>query len=221
MIYNERMYKINIFEGEQYGYLTVIARAENAKNGHSRWVCKCRCGKETVVLSTHLKSGRIKSCGCWWQERKHEYRKIHGFTKKERLYNIWQAMKNRCYTKSHWQYQNYGGRGIIVCEEWKSNYLSFRNWALENGYADNLTIDRIDVNGNYEPNNCRWVSMYEQTRNQRTNRFLTYKGKTQIMKDWAKEMDLSYTVLGWRIRNGWSVEKALTTPIKNKDGGQI
>ena len=219
MIYNERMYKINIFEGEQYGYLTVIARAENAKNGHSRWVCKCRCGKETVVLSTHLKSGRIKSCGCWWQERKHEYRKIHGFTKKERLYNIWQAMKNRCYTKSHWQYQNYGGRGIVVCEEWKSNYLNFRNWALENGYEDNLTIDRIDVNGNYEPNNCRWATMAEQNLNKRNSHLITYKGITKTMTEWAWEVGLPPCVVQYRLNKAkWSVEKALPEPIKENGG---
>ena len=212
------MWKINIKEGDVFHYLTVIKRVENANNGHSRWLCKCRCGKETVVMSSHLKSGKIKSCGCWWQEKKHEYKKTHGFAHKERLYNIWRGMKNRCYTKSHARFPEYGARGITVCDEWKNDYLTFRDWAIHNGYTDKLTIDRINVNGNYEPTNCRWVSMYEQTRNQRTNKFLTYKGKTQIMKDWAKEMNLSYSVLGWRIRNGWSVAKALTTPIKNNKG---
>lgn len=214
------MWKTNIKEGDVFHYLTVIKRMENASNGHSRWLCKCKCGKETVVMSSHLKNGKIKSCGCWWQEQKHEYRKIHGFAHKERLYNIWRGMKNRCYTKSHARFSEYGARGIIVCDEWKNDYSTFRDWAMHNGYTEKLTIDRINVNGNYEPSNCRWVSMYEQSRNQRKNKKLTYDGKTQIMKDWAKEMNLSYSVLGWRIRNGWSVEKALTTPIKKNGGKQ-
>ena len=215
MLYNVRMERTKIKEGDVFHYLTVIKRVENANNGHSRWLCKCKCGNETVVMSSHLIGGKIKSCGCWWEERKHEYRKIHGHSHKERLYNIWLGMKNRCYTKSHIRYSDYGGRGITVCAEWKQDYSAFRSWAIQNGYADYLTIDRIDNNGNYEPSNCRWVSMHEQCRNQRTNVMLTYCGKTQTMKDWAKELNMSYSAIGWRIRNGWNVEKALTTPVQS------
>ena len=213
------MYKINIFEGEQYGYLTVLARTENAKNGHSRWICKCRCGKETVVLSYHLKSGKIKSCGCWWQERKHEYRKTHGHSN-DRIYNIWLAMKNRCYAKSFYRFSDYGGRGIKVCEEWKNNFEAFYNWAMKNGYADNLTIDRIDVNGNYEPSNCRWVTMEVQNLNKRNSHLITYKGITKTMTEWAREVGLPPCVVQYRLNKAkWSVEKALTEPIRNTKFG--
>ena len=126
-------------------------------------------------------------------------------------------MKARCYNSNQWNYQYYGGRGIKVCDEWKNNYNSFYNWALENGYQDNLSIDRIDTNGNYEPSNCRWVTDKEQKNNTRRNHYITYKGKTQSMSKWAEEINISYTTLRSRINtNKWSIEKAFTTPVNNE-----
>lgn len=133
---------------------------------------------------------------------------------RSRLYNIWVNMKGRCYNKNIDSYKNYGGRGISVCNEWKNNFKKFKEWSLNNGYKDDLTIDRIDVNGNYEPSNCRWVDMKTQGNNTRRNHLITFDGKTKTMTEWAEEIEISYTTLRKRLRDGWSIEDALTKNIK-------
>ena len=151
--------------------------------------------------------GRIRSCGC-----RHEQ---HGMTK-DRLYHEWTDMRKRCsktYIKS---FPQYGGRGIKVCDEWENSFIAFRDWALANGYSDNLTIDRIDVNGNYEPSNCRWVTKKEQGNNKRNNRVLAHNGKTQTLTQWAEETGIPYSCLQKRIKYGWSVERILTTPVRER-----
>jgi len=123
-------------------------------------------------------------------------------------------MKGRCYNSNRWNYKYYGARNIKVCDEWKNNYQAFKIWAYENGYNETLTLDRIDVNGDYEPNNCRWISDKEQKNNTRRNHYITYNGKTQSMSKWAEELNISYTVLRSRInRCKWNIEKAFTTPV--------
>jgi hypothetical protein len=137
--------------------------------------------------------------------------------KNTRLYKIWLEMRRRCNCENQTEYENYGGRGITVCDEWngKDCFVNFYNWAMANGYSDNLTIDRIDVNGNYEPSNCRWATYLQQANNTRANIFLTYHGKTQTMADWAREIGINYTTFQRRIKYyGWSVEKAIETPTK-------
>ena len=144
-----------------------------------------------------------------------------------RLSEIFRSMKKRCYNIKHIQYKNYGARGIKLCDEWNDRelvkisgfrytkgYLAFKKWALENGYADNLTIDRIDANGNYEPSNCRWVDWRTQNNNRRNNHYLTYKGKTQSMAEWCRELGLNYILICNRIQSGWSVEKAFEKPVR-------
>ena len=122
-------------------------------------------------------------------------------------------MKERCYNPNNKNFQHYGGRGITVCNEWH-NFLLFYNWAMTNGYSDNLTIDRIDVNGNYEPSNCRWVTMSEQANNKRNNRLLTYNGKTQTMTQWANEMKTRDTTIFGRLKRGNMTEnEVLSKPI--------
>lgn len=133
-----------------------------------------------------------------------------------RLYGIWRSMKKRCYLKTHAYYKNYGGRGIIVCDDWKNNAKSFFDWALSNGYKDDLTIDRIDVNKGYFPENCRWVSFAEQNRNKRNNHFLTYNGITKCIYDWGCELGIDERTLNERLKRGWSVEKTLTQPVQFK-----
>ena len=136
-----------------------------------------------------------------------------------RLYTIWCGMKNRCYNKNDSHYPRWGGRGIQICSEWLLDFSNFQQWALHNGYADNLTIDRINNDGNYCPANCRWVTVAEQNNNQRTNRLITYNGRTQNLKQWSKELRINYGTLISRLDDSkWSIEKAFTTPVKESMG---
>lgn len=135
----------------------------------------------------------------------------HGFYG-TRLYEIWRAMKKRCHLKTHIHYKNYGGRGIVVCDEWKNDSKTFFEWALSNGYRDDLTIDRIDNNGNYEPSNCRWVSVKTQCRNTRKNHLITYNGETRCLIEWSELTGIKHTTIDERLKRGWTVEQALTIP---------
>lgn len=138
-----------------------------------------------------------------------------------KLYSSWKHMKERCGNPSCRGYRYWGGRGIAVCDEWKNDFLAFKEWALANGYKEGLTIDRIDNDGNYEPSNCRWTTMAEQSRNRNYTNKLTYNGETKILADWARETGVSATTIYMRINAyGWSVEKALTTATQKK-GGQV
>ena len=150
--------------GERFGMLTVIEYAGKDKNRHAMWKCKCDCGEIKTISSTALRDHKQESCGCSTNKFV-----IHG-EYKTRLHRIWMHMKDRCYNKNNEKYKHYGGRGISVCEQWRNSYVEFSEWAKANGYADDLTIDRIDTNGNYEPNNCRWVDYTTQNNNKRNNK---------------------------------------------------
>lgn len=170
----------NDLTGRKFERLTVIKRVDDAvipssgKKVH-RYLCKCDCGAEKIIRKCHLTHGSIRSCGCLQRETLGNLRRKHGFSHKERLYSVWLDMKERCRNKNNNHYMSYGGRGIKVCEEWNNDYLSFRNWCLSNGYKEdikasgrnNLTIDRIDVDGNYEPDNCRFITNKENCLNKR------------------------------------------------------
>lgn len=151
--------------GQKFGRLTVIECVGVNKHNQSRWKCRCDCGNEVIVTGIHLKNGHTVSCG------KHATYIKHGL-RNTRLYKVWLTMKSRCNNPNMRCYKHYGGRGISVCGEWENDFLSFHEWAMENGYDENApfgicTLDRIDVNGNYEPSNCRWVDMKVQRSNQR------------------------------------------------------
>lgn len=191
------MWKFNDLTGQKFGKLTVIKYLGLDKGKHSLWLCQCKCGKQTKVNTCHLKSGHTKSCGCLHKEvvsgKNCNFYK-HGKTK-TRQHNLWTGIIDRCYNTKNQDYYNYGGRGIGVCKEWldkKEGFINFYNWAMENGYKDNLTIDRIDNNKNYEPNNCRWATVEDQAKNRRCNHLITYKGKTHNLKEWAKIKKISY-----------------------------
>ena len=157
--------------GQRFGRLVVARRSDRPYRGGTIWECVCDCGSVVHVYANHLKSGVTQSCGCLGRERRLASKQTH----KEagtRLYGVWACMKSRCYTHSNTSYERYGGRGIRVCDEWRNSYTDFRDWAMQNGYDPHAkrgacTLDRIDVNGNYEPNNCRWVSNSVQQMNKR------------------------------------------------------
>lgn len=166
--------------GLRFGKLVVERKSSKKALSGSMYECICDCGKVVIVARSSLTSGHTKSCGCsrrqFLQDRKPSYKhggeSIPGANRRERLYIVWCGMKERCYSPKHNRYQDYGGRGIEVCEEWRNNYAAFRDWAMANGYDPEAprgvcTIDRINVDGNYCPENCRWVSMSVQARNKR------------------------------------------------------
>ena len=208
------MGKFEDLTGQRFGYLTVIKKAGKNKSDKILWLCKCDCGKLKIIQGASLKNGRTKSCGCL---RKKGARMTHGF-KYTRLYCIWQGIKKRCLNKNTSNYYIYGGRGIKICDEWKNDFKSFHDWAFANGYDESAkrgdcTIERIDVNGNYEPSNCRWATMKEQCRNTRSNKLITYNNETRCLMDWSYIFNINYKTLLYRFKKGWTIEKA----FMNKD----
>lgn len=192
--------------GLKFGKLTVESVAES-RNGHLYWLCICECGGSKIVRGSHLLSGNVRSCGCIVA------RKTHGGTG-TRLWNIWIQMRQRCSYQNAPNYHRYGGRGIAVCEEWENSFEAFRNWALANGYRDDLTIDRKDNDGHYCPENCRWTTRKVQSNNTKRNRVLTLNGEEHTLSEWAEALSINPGTLSSRVnRQHWSDEKALSTPI--------
>lgn len=197
--------------GKIFDRLTVIKRVENDKSNRTMWLCKCSCGKEIIVRGSSLTSGNSKSCGCYRDELLKTSYITHNQSK-TRLYKIWAGIKSRCTNPKSTRFENYGGRGITFYKEWE-NFESFYEWAVNNDYEDNLTIERIDNNGNYEPSNCRWVDYYEQSHNKRNNVYFTYKNETHCLREWANILNIKPMTLYNRYRKGWSVERMLSTPV--------
>ena len=207
--------------GRRFGYLTITGITKD-KTGHRAFACKCDCGNEYIGHTTLIATGKIHSCGC-----KHdEVATTHGLSK-SRLYHVWTGMKNRCYMTSNPNYDNYGGRGIRVCDEWKNDFMAFHDWAYANGYDEDAprgecTIDRIDVNGNYEPDNCRWADAITQSHNKRPSSEwkrrgtkCVYDGEEYFFEDLCEIHNTSTATVTYRMNKmGMTLEEALTMPKK-------
>lgn len=207
--------KILDIKGKRFGKLIAIERVKNVKKKVS-WKCLCDCGKETNVLTTNLTSNRIKSCGCLKNQKLIERSTKHN-QRHTKLYEVWKTMKQRCSNPNHKSYHNYGGRGIIVCDEWKNNYQAFYEWSMNNGYKEGLSIDRINNDGNYEPSNCRWTDKITQNNNTRQNKPIIIDGVSKTIHQWANEYNIPVNLVRNRIYNlHWDIVKALTTPKKQR-----
>ena len=206
--------------GRIFGNLTVVSFSHRYETpGGSkryRWWCQCECGEATVVDRGNLFNGSVISCGCKWQEWLHSTRRRTHNKQPRQVYRAWARIIQRCENNRLADWANYGGRGVIVCPEWKRSYEIFRDWALVNGWRKGLQIDRIDVNGNYEPSNCRWTDAKQQARNRRNNRLLTVHGETHCVARWAELQGMSAGVLENRLLRGWTDEQAVLTPLKTQ-----
>lgn len=193
---------------KKYGKLTILGIEYQKKYSNGTIIdfvkCKCECGNIKIINFNNIKRGLVKSCGC--------ITKTANGMSKTRIYQIYRHLINRCYRQKDISYKNYGNKGITVCEEWRNDFMSFYNWSMAHDYADDLTIDRIDVNGNYEPSNCRWVNMTVQQNNRTNNRVLEYKGQKKTITEWAKYCGLSYRNLYYRLKNGYTIEEAIEKP---------
>ncbi len=207
--------KVEDISGKRFGRLTAIKYIGKSKGKQTLWECKCDCGNIAIVHHQNLKSGHTSSCGCYNSEVASEREKEHGQSG-TRLYNIWHDMIYRCYNGNHRSYKDYGGKGIIVCNEWKDDFEAFRNWAIENGYKENLSIDRIDSDKNYCPENCRWATDIQQANNTSRNLIFTVDGCTDTLANLCRKYNIPYTLAHSRIYRNWDIKKALTEPSQRK-----
>ena len=200
-------------KGKRFGRWLVLCEAGRSDSNDIEWLCECDCGVRKIINGSMLRIGRTHSCGCLRKDMATKHG-VRGANKK--LYNVWWSMNVRCSDNRNKHYKYYGGRGILVCDEWKKNPVAFYNWAMENGYKEGLQIDRIDNNGNYEPENCRFVTAKENARNTSRNRILKYNGISKCVTEWAEDFDIAIGTLFSRLNNGWSIERALTQPVRGE-----
>jgi hypothetical protein len=196
-------------DGMKFGRLTVVSAGGK---GCNKSVCLCICGQKKAYYNGNLTSGRTQSCGCLWLEViKNQKRAIKHNMSNSQEYKIYSGMKMRCSNKKHKEYKRYGGRGIKVCERWET---SFENFFTDMGERPKgMSLDRIDVNGNYCKENCRWATSYEQNNNKRNNVRITFNGKTMTAGQWSNELGFKKSVLTERIKRGWSIERAISEPL--------
>ena len=197
--------------GQRFNKLIVINK-EKTENGRIFWNCLCDCGNNIVVITGNLKSNRVKSCGCLKVQKLIERSTIHN-QRHSKLYEVWKSIKQRCFNPNNSSYKNYGGRGITMCDEWKNDFTSFLNWSINNGYSIGLTIDRVNNDWNYCPNNCRWVDRRIQANNTRCNKLITINNKTDTLANWIRFYKISYSSYYKRIKKGLSEQEALTNNL--------
>lgn len=211
--------KLNDLTGQRFGRLTVLRRIEDhyyQKSGRHdvQYKCRCDCGEVVNVLGIHLRSGHTSSCGCFRADTARATMTTHGMSGK-RIHNIWKGMLERCINTRHNNYEIYGGRGITVCDEWRNSFEDFFEWSMSNGYTEELTLDRIDVNRGYFPDNCRWVTQREQCNNTRRNINVEINGEVHTLKQWTEIFGLKYGTIASRVKRGWTPLAALTTPVRS------
>lgn len=209
--------------GQKYGRLIAIKYLYTDKRRKAVWLCKCECGNYTEVSSEKLSTGNTKSCGCLHSDKSKEKIKIliENQTKYKRknekeISTIFNQMKQRCYNKKCKAYKNYGGRGIKIYQEWLKDFNSFYKWSIKNGYKKELSIDRINVNGDYEPKNCRWVTNLEQQNNKRNNKYIEFNGEKHTYAEWSRIFNIPTATISDRVRRGFTVEKVLNTNYKKR-----
>lgn len=203
--------------GKRFGQLTVIERCGTNNSGNVLWKCRCDCGNEKIVAGGKLTSGRATNCGCQTTEIKRRKASKHGITAggKPRIFNVWNGMKARCYNVNNVSFKNYGARGIRVCSEWLV-FENFYKWAMNNGYSDNLELDRIDVNGNYCPENCRFVTRKVNANNKRNNHFIEIDGEIKTFSEWIEILGLCKSTAYRKLKDS---ESDFVTYAKGK--GQV
>ena len=189
--------------GKKFNMLTIVSHKKKGKYNVNYFVCKCDCGNTTEIRISHLFHDNQISCGCI--KTKYENSQIG-----EAIYDTWNRMMHRCYDIKHHKYPRYGARGIKLCEEWKNNYDTFYNWAINNGFQLGLSIDRINNDGNYEPSNCRWATRKQQMRNTSRNRYITYKGETRSLAEWCEIFNIRYGTASSRLHRGKSLDQVFS-----------
>lgn len=207
------MGKIKDMTGEKFGNLQIIEFAGLDSDNKALWLCRCDCGTEKVVPGKCLRSGSIKSCGCLKSKIAIQRNTTHGACR-TKLYNSWRGMKERCLNPNSEAYRHYGARGITICSAWL-DFTAFKDWALANGYSDGLSIERLDVNRNYCPDNCAWIPLSEQGVNKRSTKWITVNGATNTMSGWAREIGVEIQTIFLAERNGIDIPQYIGWKLDN------
>lgn len=207
--------------GKRFGRLTVLGYSHNC-DGFTYWNCLCDCGNEVVVRGVRLTHGTTQSCGCLLRDitAAKNRERADGRYRDERLYRIYYGIKTRCYNSKEPGYERYGGRGISMCDEWKDDFWKFQEWALSSGYRPDLTIDRVNNDGEYSPQNCRWANVKQQSNNRSSNVILNCGGTQKTVAEWSEIVGIGKNIIYQRLRDGWSVEDALSIPVGLYKGGK-
>lgn len=208
--------KLVVTPGDKFGRWEIIREDCRGRYNERRFLCKCSCGNKRIIDLSSLNAGKTQSCGCLRKEVSRDKSTTHGLSK-TRIYRIWHMMLHRCHNKDDGRYNSYGGRGIKVCDDW-NDFTNFYNWSLANGYESHLTIDRIDNDGDYCPENCRWATQKEQQNNRSNNHNIEYNGKKLTCQQWAERTGIKESTIRFRLSKGWSAEQALCTPVGVKYG---